>query len=100
LSNKQVSALVGVAPYCNDSGPRKGQKVIWGGRKVIRSSWYMPMLSAIQYNPQIKAFYDRLIMKGKVRKVAVIACMRKLLTILNTMLKIKAQWDANYANVC
>ena len=60
----------------------------------------MPMLSAIQYNPQIKAFYDRLIMKGKVRKVAVIACMRKLLTILNTMLKIKAQWDANYANVC
>jgi transposase len=99
LSHKQVSALVGVAPYCNDSGPRKGQKAIWGGRKIVRSSLYMPMLSAIQYNPLIKAFYKRLIAKGKVRKVAVIACMRKLLTILNSMLKNNTQWDDNYANI-
>ena len=97
LNNKQIAALVGVAPFCNDSGERKGKKMIWGGRKQIRTALYMPMLSAIRYNKPIKAFYDRLIKKGKIRKVAVIACMRKLLTILNAMLKNNTRWNPNYA---
>ncbi|RUM73742.1 MAG: IS110 family transposase [Sulfurovum sp.] len=97
LNNKQIGALVGVAPFCNDSGERKGKKMIWGGRKQIRTALYMPMLSAIQYNKPIKAFYDRLIKKGKIRKVAVIACMRKLLTILNSMLKNNTRWDPNFS---
>ncbi len=97
LNNKQISALVGVAPFCNDSGDRKGKKMIWGGRKQIRTALYMPVLCAIQYNKPIKAFYDRLIKRGKIRKVAVIACMRKLLTILNAMLKNNTRWDPNYA---
>jgi len=97
LSNKQISALVGVAPFCNDSGDRKGKKIIWGGRKEIRTALYMPMLSAIQHNKPIKAFYDRLVAKGKNRKVAIIACMRKLLTILNSMIKNNTRWNPDYA---
>ena len=97
LNNKQIGALVGVAPFCNDSGDRKGKKMIWGGRKHIRTALYMPVLCAIQYNKPIKAFYDQLIKRGKIRKVAVIACMRKLLTILNAMLKNNTRWDPNYA---
>jgi len=97
LSNRQISALAGVAPFCNDSGERKGKKMIWGGRKEVRTALYMPMLSAIQHNKTIKAFYDRLIAKGKIRKVAVIACMRKLLTILNAMLKNNTPWNPDYA---
>jgi len=97
LNNKQIGALVGVAPFCNDSGERKGKKMIWGGRKHIRTALYMPVLCAIQYNKPIKAFYDRLVKRGKIRKVAVIACMRKLLTILNSMLKNNTRWNPNYA---
>jgi transposase len=96
LNNKQIGSLVGVAPFCNDSGERKGKKMVWGGRKQIRTALYMPMLCAIQYNKPIKAFYDRLIKKGKIRKVAVIACMRKLLTILNSMLKNNTRWDPDF----
>lgn len=96
LSNKQISALVGVAPFCNDSGDRKGRKIIWGGRKEIRTALYMPMLSAIQHNKPIKAFYERLVAKGKNRKVAIIACMRKLLTILNSMIKNDTPWNPDY----
>lgn len=99
LSNRQISALAGVAPFCNDSGERKGKKIIWGGRKEVRTALYMPMLSAIQHNKTIKAFYDRLIANGKVRKVAVIACMRKLLGILNAMIKNNTAWDPNYAKI-
>jgi transposase len=97
LSNRQISALAGVAPFCNDSGERKGKMIIWGGRKEVRTALYMPMLSAIQHNKTIKAFYDRLIANGKIRKVAVIACMRKLLGILNAMIKNNTAWDPNYA---
>ncbi len=97
VSNKQISALAGIAPFCNNSGERKGKKMIWGGRKEVRTALYMPMLSAIQHNKVIKAFYDRLIAKGKIRKVAVIACMRKLLTILNAMLKNNTPWNPDYA---
>lgn len=96
LSNKQIAALVGVAPFCNDSGQYKGKRMIWGGRKEVRTALYMPMLSVIQFNPVIRSFYQRLIKQGKVRKVAVIASMRKLLTILNSMLRNNEKWDPNY----
>jgi len=99
LNNKQVSSLVGVAPFCNESGQRKGYKVIWGGRKTVRSNLYMPMLSAVRFNPLIKAFYERLIAKGKHPKVALIASMRKLLTILNSMLKNNREWNPNYGKI-
>ena len=96
LSNKQIAALVGVAPFCNDSGQYKGKRMIWGGRKEIRTALYMPMLSVIQFNPVIRSFYQRLVNQGKVRKVAVIASMRKLLTILNSMIRNDTEWDTNY----
>jgi transposase len=99
LNNKQVSSLVGVAPFCNESGQRKGHKVIWGGRKTVRSNLYMPMLSAVRFNPLIKAFYERLIAKGKHPKVALIASMRKLLTILNSMLKNNMEWNPNHGKI-
>ena len=97
LSNKQIAALVGVAPFCNDSGQRQGRRMIWGGRKEVRTALYMPMLSVIQFNPPIRAFYQRLVKKGKVRRVALIACMRKLLTMINAMLRNNSKWDPNYA---
>ena len=100
LSNKQIAALVGVAPFCNDSGQRNGKRMVWGGRKEVRTALYMPMLSVIQFNPPIRAFYQRLIKQGKVRKVAVIACMRKLLTIINSMIKNETPWDSNFAQKC
>lgn len=96
LSNKQIAALVGVAPFCNDSGQYKGKRMIWGGRKEVRTALYMPMLSVIQFNPVIRSFYQRLVSQGKVRKVAVIAAMRKLLTILNSMIRNDTEWNSNY----
>jgi len=96
LTNKQIAALVGIAPFCNDSGQYKGKRMIWGGRKEVRTALYMPMLSVIQFNPKIRAFYQRLVNQGKVRKVAVIACMRKLLTILNSMIRNNTEWNTNY----
>lgn len=99
LNNKQIAALVGVAPFCNDSGQHKGKRLIWGGRKEVRTALYMPMLSAIQYNPVIRAFYQRLIKRGKSGKVALIACMRKLLTIINSMIKNQTPWNDNYASL-
>ena len=96
LTNKQIAALVGIAPFCNDSGQYKGKRMIWGGRKEVRTALYMPMLSVIQFNPKIRAFYQRLINQGKIRKVAVIACIRKLLTILNSMIRNDTKWDTNY----
>jgi len=86
LSNKEISALVGVAPFCRDSGTQKGKRTTWGGRIQVRSILYMAALSAVQYNPPLKAFYNRLLMKGKTKKVALVACMRKLLTVANPYL--------------
>lgn len=97
LTNKQIAALSGVAPFCNDSGNHKGKRMIWGGRKEIRTALYMPMLSAIRFNKPIQTYYQRLVKRGKVRQVAVIACMRKLLTILNSMLRNKSRWNPDYA---
>jgi transposase len=98
LSNKQISALVGVAPFCRDSGAMKGRRIVWGGRALIRSTLYMATLSAVRFNPPIKAFYQRLITNGKLKKVALVACMRKLLVILNAMTKNDSEWNPNFAN--
>lgn len=94
LGRKPIAKLVGIAPLANDSGYRKGARHIWGGRGEVRSALYMASLSAQRYNPVIKAFYQRLLAAGKPKKVAMVACMRKLLTILNAMLRDQAVWDA------
>jgi transposase len=92
LSGKEVAALVGVAPFNRDSGLMQGRRMIWGGREQIRSPLYMATLSATRFNPVISAFYARLIKAGKKPKVAITACMRKLLTILNAMIKHDTPW--------
>jgi len=92
LNRKEIAALVGVAPFNRDSGKYRGKRTIWGGRAHVRSVLYMGMLSAIRFNPVIRVFYKRLIDAGKVKKLAITACMRKLLTILNTMMKNKTTW--------
>lgn len=94
LSRRKISALVGVCPYAHDSGKMKGKRCIWGGRSAVRAALYMATLSAVRYNPVIKAFFDRLRAKGKAFKVAMTACVRKLVTILNAMLRDKTNWVA------
>jgi transposase len=86
-SHEQISALVGVAPYHQESGQWKGRRVISGGRMPLRCLLYMATLSAIRYNPKLNAFYNQLVQRGKAKKVAIVACMRKLLRILNAMLR-------------
>jgi transposase len=94
LQRRQIAKLVGVAPLANDSGQRAGPRRIWGGRSEVRSVLYMATLSAIRHNPVIQVFHNRLIAAGKLPKVAIVACMRKLLTILNAMLRDQTTWDA------
>lgn len=98
LSNRQISKLVGVAPLNRDSGTMRGKRTIFGGRAHVRSSLYMPTLSAIRYNPVIRRFYERLLARGKQKMVAVVACMRKLLTILNAMVRTGKTWNASLHN--
>jgi len=97
LNRKQIAALVGVAPLNRDSGTRRGQRMIWGGRAPVRAVLYMATLTARRTNPLIRPFYERLIAKGKPKKVALTACMRKLLTILNAMFKHRTAWDPTFA---
>lgn len=92
LTNKKIAALVGVAPFNRDSGTIRGRRCIWGGRADIRRVLYMAALSAIRFNPTIRAFYQRLCQAGKLPKVAIIASMRKLLTILNAMVRDQTPW--------
>lgn len=92
LNRQKIAALVGVAPFNHDSGKQRGKRRIFGGRTSVRSVLYMATLSAIRHNPVIKAFYQRLLDKGKLKKVAITACMRKLLVILNTMVKTGQDW--------
>ena len=92
LSRKQISALAGVAPLNRDSGTFKGRRSIWGGRAKVRTVLYMCAVTAIRCNPKIKAFYERLRASGKCFKVAITACMRKLLVIINTMMKNETSW--------
>ncbi|MBN2257595.1 MAG: IS110 family transposase [Anaerolineaceae bacterium] len=96
LDRKKIAALVGVAPFNRDSGNLRGKRHIHGGRPGVRSVLYMATLSAIRSNPVIKAFYDRLLAAGKEKKVAIVACMRKLLTILNAMLRHRQVWNPAY----
>jgi transposase len=97
LNRQQISALVGVAPFNRDSGQFQGKRTIWGGRRAVRSTLYMAALSARKHNPVIRAFADRLQAHGKLPKVILVACMRKLLVILNTMLKTNSHWDPRIA---
>lgn len=92
LTHKQIAALVGVAPLNRDSGTLRGRRIIWGGRAVVRGALYMSAVVAVRRNPIIKAFYQRLRAAGKRPKVALVACMRKLLTILNAMVKHRTPW--------
>lgn len=92
INRRQISARVGTAPLNNDSGKFKGQRHVWGGRANVRAVLYMATLAAIRCNPAIKAFHRRLRDAGKKPKVAIVACMRKLLTILNAMLRNKTPW--------
>lgn len=87
LTHKQIAALVGVAPFNHDSGRFKGQRRIQGGRGDVRRTLYMAVRTAVRHNPTIRSFYTRLVARGKVDKLAVVACMRKLLTILTAMLR-------------
>jgi transposase len=93
LTGKQITALVGLAPFACDSGQRRGQRHISGGRAAVRSALYMPAIAALRFNPVIRAFYDRLIAAGKHHYVAITACMRKMLVILNAMLKTNQPWN-------
>jgi len=93
LDRKQIAALVGVAPFNRDSGTLRGRRSIWGGRASVRGVLYMSTLAATRCNPAIRAFYERLRAAGKLPKVALVACMRKLLTILNAMLRGRTAWN-------
>ncbi|HTO63309.1 MAG TPA: IS110 family transposase [Bradyrhizobium sp.] len=96
VSDKAAAALLGVAPYDDDSGRRRGERHIKAGRRKVRNVFYMACLgAATQHNPTLKAFYRRLIGRGKLPKVALVACMRKLIVILNTMIARGQKWDAS-----
>lgn len=97
VSGKKLSALVGLAPFNRDSGKLKGQMGIYGGRKEVRSALYMPTWVAVKHNPVIREFYQRLIARGKKPKVAIVACMHKLLIILNSLIKQGIKWDPDYS---
>jgi len=97
LTRKEIAALVGVAPFAVDSGQWRGHRHIWGGRANVRRKLYLGTLSATRHNPVIRAFYHRLLAAGKLKKVALVACMRKLLVILNVMLKNRQAWNPNPA---
>jgi transposase len=94
LTGKQVAALVGVAPFNNDSGTCRGRRRIWGGRSYLRSLLYMSVISGLRWNYKIRDFYQHLLAAGKAPKVAIVACMRKLIIILNAMLHSQQAWQA------
>jgi transposase len=94
LDRCKIAALVGVAPLNRDSGNSHGKRTIWGGRSRVRTALYMATLSATRHNPTIRPFYIRLLEKGKTKKTAIVACMRKLLTILNAMTRHRMYWCA------
>jgi len=97
LGKKQLAALVGVAPLNRDSGQHRGRRTVWGGRASVRAVLYMNALVAARCNPTIRAFHARLIAAGKLPKVALVACMRKLLTILNAMIRNRTPWNREIA---
>ncbi len=98
LSRNQIAALVGLAPFSRDSGTHRGRRTVWGGRAAVRATLYMGALVATRCNPIIREFYQRLLAAGKPKKLALTACMRKLLTILNSMVKNDEHWDPTACN--
>jgi len=97
LTNKQIAALTGVAPYNRDSGKFRGKRRIRGGRASVRTTLFMAVLTSVQHNPVIKAFYLRLVAKGKHKKVALTACIRKMVIMLNAMIRDGKRWQENMA---
>ena len=93
LNRHQIAKLVGVAPLNRDSGKQRGTRHIFGGRAQVRGKLYMATLTAIRCNPVIRPFYQRLVAKNKLKKVAIVACMRKLLTIINVMVRDNTLWN-------
>jgi transposase len=93
VSHKEIAALAGLAPFNRDSGLMQGKRSIWGGRATVRTALYMGALVAVRFNPVLKAFYEKLCRAGKQKKVALIACARKLLTIMNSMIKNDTKWQ-------
>jgi transposase len=96
LNQREIAKLVGVAPLNCDSGKFKGKRTTWGGRANVRAALYMAALSAVRFDPCLKAFYGRLVQAGKPKKVALTACMHKLLTIINAVIKSGKPWQAGY----
>ena len=94
LNRREIAALVGVAPFNRDSGTFRGKRAVWGGRSRVRGALYMGTLSATRCNPVIRDFYQRLLAAGKPKKVALVACMRKMLVILNAMVKTGQPWHS------
>jgi transposase len=92
-NRKEIAALVGLAPFNHDSGRKRGKRMIRGGRSFVRNVLYMATIAATRFNPVIKSMYDRLVKNGKQKKVAIVACMRKLLTILNAMIRTNSSWQ-------
>ena len=92
-NRKEIAALVGLAPFNHDSGRKRGKRMIRGGRSFVRNILYMATIAATRFNPMIKAMYERLLKNGKQKKVAIVACMRKLLTILNAMIRTNSSWQ-------
>lgn len=98
LNQREIAALVGLAPFNRDSGRYRGKRTIWGGRAGVRQAFYMPALVAIRCNVVIRTLYQRLIAQGKLKKVAIVACMHKMLTILNSMVKNNRPWQVTIAH--
>jgi len=98
LSRRKIAALVGVAPLNRDSGTFRGKRSVWGGRGNVRAALYMAALVAAHWNPLIKVYYMSLLTRGKPKKVALTACMRKLLTILNSIIKHRKPWSYSLSN--
>jgi transposase len=96
LNRRQIGKLAGIAPLNRDSGNMRGKRTIWGGRARVRSALYMATLSAVRFDRAIKAFYERLLAAGKLPKVALVACMRKVLTIINAVIKSGVPWQESY----
>jgi transposase len=97
LNHKEISSLVGIAPLNRDSGRYRGQRKIWGGRAKVRTILYVATRSAVRFNPAVRSLYLRLLAAGKPELVAMVACMRKLLTVLNAMIRHQTRWSADFA---
>ena len=97
LNRREIAALVGLAPLCHDSGGFRGQRSVWGGRASVRAALYMGTLSAVRASSPLRCFYEGLLARGKPKKVALVACMRKLLVTCNAIVRDGRGWDRNYA---